>query len=54
MKLSVKSFLKVSDTMEKYMKLAVVILFFGWNVIEGAVFENESTDIIIWYNFKDK
>lgn len=41
MKLSVKSFLKVSDTVEKYMKLAVVIFFFGWNVIEGAVFENE-------------
>jgi len=39
--MKIKGLLKVSDTLENYMKIIVTALFLGWNVIEGAVFENE-------------
>ena len=39
--MNIKGLLKVSDTLENYMKIIVTAFFLGWNVIEGAVFENE-------------
>jgi hypothetical protein len=39
--MKIKGLLKVSDTLENYMKIIVTVFFLGWNVIEGAVFENE-------------
>lgn len=36
-----KSLLKITDTVENYMKILVTAFFLGWNTIEGAVFENE-------------
>jgi hypothetical protein len=39
--MKVKSLLKVTDTVENYMKILVTAFFLGWNTIEGAVFENE-------------
>jgi hypothetical protein len=39
--MKIKGLLKVSDTLENYMKIIVTAFFLGWNVIEGAVFENE-------------
>ena len=36
-----KSLLKITDTLENYMKILVTAFFLGWNTIEGAVFENE-------------
>ena len=39
--MKIKGLLKVSDTFEKYMKIIVAAFFLGWNVIEGAIFENE-------------
>lgn len=39
--MKVKSLLKITDTLENYMKILVTAFFLGWNTIEGAVFENE-------------
>jgi hypothetical protein len=39
--MKVKSLLKITDTVENYMKILVTAFFLGWNTIEGAVFENE-------------
>jgi hypothetical protein len=33
--------IKYSNDLESYSKIAVVVFFLGWNIIEGAVFENE-------------
>ena len=33
--------LKITETVEDYMKILVTVSFLGWNVIEGAVFQNE-------------
>jgi hypothetical protein len=37
----VSNLLKITETLEDYMKLFVTFFFFTWNVIEGAIFENE-------------
>ena len=39
--MKVKNLLKITETLENYMKLLVTLLFLGWNVIEGSVFQNE-------------
>jgi hypothetical protein len=36
-----KDLFKYTEKVDSYLKIAVTALFFGWNVIEGAVFENE-------------
>jgi len=33
--------IKNRDSMESYAKILITAVFLGWNVIEGAVFENE-------------
>jgi len=33
--------LQYSNTVDSFLKVAVALFFLGWNVIEGAVFENE-------------
>ena len=32
---------KSSLTLDKILEFTIVILFFGWNLLEGSVFENE-------------
>jgi hypothetical protein len=39
--MKVKNLLKITETVEDYLKLFVTFFFFTWNVIEGAVFQNE-------------
>lgn len=36
-----KDLIKYGQNLDDYAKIAVTFFFFGWNVIEGAVFENE-------------
>ncbi len=38
---AVKDLLKHSNTFEPILKLLVVAAFFVWNIVEGAIFENE-------------
>jgi len=42
-----KDLVKYSQKMDDYAKIAVTLFFLGWNVIEGAVFENEYPDIFV-------
>jgi hypothetical protein len=43
----VKGLIKNSGKLEEYSKVMVTLLFLGWNVIEGAVFENEYPYIFV-------
>jgi len=38
---------KYSDKFDMYIKVAVTVIFLGWNVIEGAIFENEYPHIFV-------
>ena len=42
-----KDLVKYSQKMDDYTKIAVTLFFLGWNVIEGAVFENEYPYIFV-------
>ena len=42
-----KDLVKYSQKMDDYAKVAVVLFFLGWTVIEGAVFENEYPYIFV-------
>lgn len=43
----VKGLIKNGGKLEEYSKIMVTLLFLGWNVIEGAVFENEYPYIFV-------
>jgi hypothetical protein len=43
----VKGLIKNSAKMEEYLKVMLMLFFLGWNVIEGAVFENEYPYIFV-------
>jgi len=36
-----KDLIKYSQKIDDYAKIMVTLFFLGWNIIEGAVFENE-------------
>jgi hypothetical protein len=42
-----KDLIKYSQKIEDYAKIAVTLFFLGWNIIEGAVFENEYPYIFV-------
>jgi hypothetical protein len=44
---AVKDLLKYSDKVEPILKLIVTFVFFAWNVVEGAVFQNEYPRIFV-------
>jgi hypothetical protein len=46
-KTSKAGLLKYTDKLDMYMKIAVTVFFLGWNVIEGAIFENEYPHIFV-------
>ena len=45
--MKVGDIIKHTDKLDKFLKIGVVLLAMGWNVIEGAVFENEYPYIFI-------
>ena len=42
-----KDIFKHTDKIEVYLKAAVILVFMGWNVVEGAVFQNEYPPIFV-------
>jgi hypothetical protein len=42
-----KDIFKNTEKVESYLKVGITALLFGWNVIEGAVFENEYPQIFV-------
>jgi hypothetical protein len=43
----IKGLIKNSTKLEGYLKIMVMLFFLGWNIIEGAVFENEYPYIFV-------
>lgn len=42
-----KDLIKYSQKIDDYAKIMVTLFFLGWNIIEGAVFENEYPHIFV-------
>ena len=42
-----KDLFKHTNTLETYSKILVVAVFMGWNVVEGAIFENEYPHVFV-------